>query len=846
MPRRKIYTSVWRDIMSHKAQFAGVIIMIALGAGSLGVFIPGYLNLSSAYDYTYHELALADFRITTVLQTDTMDVNQLEEIMNEFSEEYPIKSYEYRLVIETTAVKNTTKGIELVTIRMIGANATGGRHPSVNDVEVTNGRWFVDSDNWNPSSDYNEYVALTDARFAEYHNFQPNARINILVDGSINETTEVRIIGSFGSAEHLWIAASWQDIMPSSKRFGIFCMPLSSLQNLMGFEFNEVNDICIILEEGTSESVRDNVMKSLEATMVAHGFNVLPPIPKEQEPSYAGLELDIEGMAEMVFVFPLFILILAVFSTYVTMSRLVSSQRQEVGVLMAVGHSRRDIYSKYLSYGVIVAVLGWVIGVFTGEFTARWFTEVYLGMIKAPFRIYGLYPDIMVAELIISLAVCLIGSIIPARSIAKMIPAKAMRDDPANVISGRVTLAEKAFKKVSGWEPRISSKIVLRNLFRSRRRSVSTLIGILMSFVLLAATFGANDSFEATMDYMAVREGWDLQVQYLDFKMDSELQADLDVIQSWNEVESAFRAITFSTVLSSTINDFETVLQVRIQDPQSSVHNFKFGTEGGSFSDAGIVVTEATAEKLEVGLGDDIKVMHPVFNITSLFPLRYSFEMINSSLSVSGISEETTSLVCWISYAQAEDMMGSALLEANTVYITLKNNSAENIDRVKQRIYTSIVDVRSALSSQDIAYDMSSYLETMKMFLYILITFSVMLAASIVLTTSVINVLERRREVATILTLGAPFNYSQKAFLWEGLIVTTSGIILGIPFAYLALFELGASFSTDFFEFITIIKPVTSVISAAIIVLTTIIVQWLFVRRFNKMDLAQETKRRIT
>ncbi|MFX0044997.1 MAG: FtsX-like permease family protein [Candidatus Hermodarchaeota archaeon] len=844
MPRRKLYKSVWRDIGSHRKQFAGLIIMMALGAGSLVMFTGAYLNLQNTYQNSYATLHLADFRFSTVIQTEMMPASELQEVLENLSSEYPIESYEMRIVHELTAIRGSGDNRSLIAIRLVGFNASEGRMPDVNMVSVLDGRWFVGSDNWNSSQSYNEYVVVAETKLAGYHNLMPNDRITLLQEGNINQTTEVRLVGTVGSVEYLWLAVSWQDIMPSSRRFGVMYMPLTSLQHMLDVDSNSVNDVCILMKPGTAEDVRDETMGAVERALRDRGFNIMPPVPKEDEPPYAALQFDLEGMTEIVVVFPAFVLILAIFSTYVTMSRLVAAQRQEVGVTLAMGYSRKDIYRKYLVYGLLVGVMGGALGIIVGEVSTRWFTNVYLDMLSNPFRSISIYPDVYVISLVISLVVCVIGCAIPARSSSRVIPAVAMRDDPAHVVLGRVTLVERISKRLTDSEPRVSTKIILRNLFRNRRRTLSTLLGIMLSFILVCSTAGAGDSFFLTMDRMAVREGWDLQVQYIDFKLGGEIDDDISFINSWNEVETAFSAITFSTVLTSGRSDIETLLQIRIQDPSESVHRFEFSGSGQAFNDTGIVITKGTAQKLTVDAGGNVSVLHPRFNITSLIPLEYSFEMVNSSVRVTGVTTEATSLVCWVSFAVMQQLIGNLQLDANTLYIKLNDPTTKNIDAVKQKIINHITGVRSTVSVADTARDMDDYLRTMYLFLYFLMGFSVTLAASIVLTTSVINVLERKREVATILTLGAPYNHSQKSFLVENVAVAGVAVLLGVPMSFVALEELASAFSTEFFTFYTTISLTTVLVSALTIFFTAIIVQWFLVRGFRKLDLAAETKRR--
>lgn len=846
MPLRKLYLSVWRDITSHRSQFAGLVLMIALGAGSVGLFIPSYLNLQRTYSTIYDDLSLADFRIDTVLQTETIPSDVIDEIMSNLSQKYPIESFENRLVHELTAIRENGEGIHLIAVRLIGINVSEGRHLDVNDLAVTEGRWFVQEDTWTGSGNNDEHVVLADTRLAQYHALQPESMFTLLTDGTLNQTTEVRIIGSVGTAEYLWLAASWYDIMPSPRRFGIMYMPRPNLNAMLGLAPNAVNDICVKMQDGTPIEVRDDAMSALWDELVDRGYSVMPPTPREDEPSYAGLQLDLEGMAEMVVIFPAFILLIAIFSTYATMARLVAAQRQEVGVALALGHSKSDIYRRYLAYGVIVGVIGGAVGILIGEFSARWFTNLYLDLMVVPFRLYGFYPDVVLANLAICIIVCLLGCFQPARTSSKMIPAQAMKEGSMQLTIGKIPLIERIYTRITGANLRVSSKIVLRNIFRNRRRTLVTLIGVMLSFTLVAATAGANDSFEATMDAMAIREGWDIQVQYITFRTADTIDSDLDKIRSWPEVASAAPGIAFGTLLTSDYSDNEVILEVRIQDPSAAIRDFNFVDEEAAFNTSGIVITQGTANRLNVELGQEIEVLHPVINITSYIPLEYTFRMTNSSVRVTGITAETTSLVCWTSFDLARDLIGYEEMEANVVYIKLDDPTSENIEAVKHRVFEQINDLRSALSVADTARDMEEYFETMQLFINFLAGFGVFLAAAIMMTTTTINVLERKREVATVLTLGASPSYSQRNFLVENLIVLSAGLLLGVPMSHFALLELGSAFQTDFFTFVIEIYPMTYIISAVALVSIALIVQWLLLRGFNRMNLAQETNKRFS
>lgn len=98
-------------------------------------------------------------------------------------------------------------------------------------------------------------------------------------------------------------------------------------------------------------------------------------------------------------------------------------QRQgQIGILRAIGTSRRTVLSIFLWQGALLGVTGAVAGVLLGALVARWLG----GLVQFDITVSG---SLVLSALAISLMTGVLAAIMPARSAARMDPAVAIRGD---------------------------------------------------------------------------------------------------------------------------------------------------------------------------------------------------------------------------------------------------------------------------------------------------------------------------------------------------------------------------------------------------------------------------------
>ena len=101
----------------------------------------------------------------------------------------------------------------------------------------------------------------------------------------------------------------------------------------------------------------------------------------------------------------------------------VNERTSEIGVLRAIGASRRRIQDVFLLESIFLAILGAILGLSIGFLAVNIALAVYPGMPIAIAWEYILY------AILISLFIGLVAGYLPARSAAQLDPIEALRTD---------------------------------------------------------------------------------------------------------------------------------------------------------------------------------------------------------------------------------------------------------------------------------------------------------------------------------------------------------------------------------------------------------------------------------
>jgi len=780
----------WRDILARKGQFAALIVLVALGITSYVGFIDAYRNLSAAADNAYEALKMADFTVS-VGGAPTGVVHKIEVVPG-------VKSVEGRLVIDTGMdITETNQG----TVRVIGVPV--GHRPVVNDILVEQGRYLTSEDG---------AAGLLHTRFARATGHMTGGRLTIRTGGG---KIDVPIRGVVASAEYIFPVRAKGEI-PAIDEFTILYMSSHEVERIFRRQ-SQVNDIAVIVEAGADpKRVAGRVEDVLEP------YTVLQTVQRIDQPSYAAVGEEIKQNQSIAAVMPPLILAISVLSLYIALSRLVQSQRGEIGLAKALGYSNGAVLGHYLLFSLIIAAGGAVLGIAGGWALGNYTTQMYIDLLHIPYLNKGIYIDVIFSALLMSGVACVSAGLVPAFASARLAPAKAMHSDPNLAVKGgRLPLVEQVF----GWAmPKsFSFRVPLRNVFRQRRRSLYTVIGIAFAVLLVFATMAMFDSVNWLLDdYFQITERWDISVGFEQPVSGTQVRE----IEHWDGVTSIQPALAVPVEVSTARATHEGA--VTAMEPVATFHGFdvlKGDDPRTALERNGIMIPKVVAEKLGVGVGDRVTVDTP-----------YRDEDV--TLVVRSITNESLGTPMYTSLDTGAELIGSPTRQYNALYL---GASPRYEKALKDDLYDLPGAAQVMVKNQVVAMfrDMMSF---SYFFFGLLLAFGFLMGFVVIYTTFTANVLERTREIATMRTIGEDTGHLGLMVTLENLFLALPGIPLGLWLGALVAQGMMASLAGETYNFPLVIARETYLYVTVGSIVVLLFSEIPPIRRILRLDLAEATK----
>jgi len=790
---KKINLKLWRDIRQQKWQFTALVVVILVGVLSYGGMMGMIDDVEASLDHTLDELRFQDFVVTLEGTTPESLVQDVAGVDN-------VQAVTGRLVMDV--------GLDISEDNQARARLVGmptAAQPPVNQLYIQEGRYLQEGDG---------LVAVVDHHLAEYYGYGPGTMLHPIVNG---EPIDVEIIGIAVSPEYLMAVASAENVLPLPSGFAVLFMPQAEVQRLFGAE-GSINELNVLLE---SRSPGDLDRAIAQVEDVLGSATVRSVVKRADNPSYSLLRLDLEGGREMMGMVPTMFLVIAAMSIYVLLNRMVQAQRPQIGVLKALGYSRWAVMRYYLLYSGLIAIVGSILGFALSYPVGQAFAQAYAAEFGLPFVTARFHLAAGLEAIGITLVVALLAGWFPAWNSARIPPAQAMRFDPSvALVKGSVPWLERALGLV--FHLRTGTKIALRNLFRNRRRTLTTSLGFVFAFVVLLTCWAMFDGMGYMMEVQFQRtDRWDLQAIFSQPRP----YALMEQIKGWAGVEAVEPVLTFPVTIKSGSDSHDAFLVAL--DPDSTLHRFqlpKNKTPSELLAPDHALLSPTMAKNWDITTGDQVTLQTPLGD---------------QQVTVDTSNAEVMSPSVYVSldWAQGEIPGGQDLF--NGLWLQVDEADQKDVRRMLYHLPgVASVDLKEEISTgwQSL---MGLYYVMMGMFLI----FALVIAAAVIFNTMTVNVLERQREIATMRALGQSRRRLQGMITVEnllvGLLALVPGLAIGVGSTYylFQVFSASADFYLPFY-----IAPLTYGIVTLLIFGTALLSQIPAMRRVNRMDLAEATK----
>lgn len=843
---RKINLKLIRDIRFSPWLFAGVVLMVACGIALWDATYLSYLNLGKSYERSYERLHMADFTVDTQSAPEQA-VDRVLRIPG-------VMQAEGRYIEDLEVEQNIDP--QRITGRII--SIPDKRLPGVNRLMLVRGRM--------PSAG-NRRELLLESGFATRNNYQPGDFIYPVVGG---DEVRFRISGIIKSPEYIVVLRSRDQPMPSPKHFCVMFMRKEMADRLLG-SGGAINQVQVTVKPGAR---RETVMRAAHDAL--RPYNADDPLPMEMQPGYERLDMDLKALRNLAIFFPILFLGIASLSVYNLLGRMVHAQRPQIGFMRAVGYGRSVVLRHYVGFALLIGALGSVIGSILGYRMSIELTMLFTRLINVPCYDVSPRPGPMALGVGAALLVTLLAGILPATAAARLTPAEAIRTD---VPTGhRVPIVERALPGLG--RMRYTWRLPFRNLFRSPKRTFSTIIGIASAITLILVSTGLIDSTAHSVHfYFDKVQRYDLFANFLH----PETEHVIGRVRAWKGVE---RAEPIMEVPVKLLHDGVEKTTVIYGVPLDCRLLSLTAPDGGTFPvpKRGIAMGLPTIIGMNLSLGRSITLtlpeniipemadlpivggdsggrpfddggafrhLHPSsnegqlprFRDTVLSPSRSLQEIeISESVPIMRALFQPVGNATIMSIDEVRRIYGRAMeLPPNAINGIMLRTDRRHTEAIKDRLY-DIPGVVGVIDMADARVQIDEMLETFYTFVDVMLGFAIVLAVIIVFNSTTMNILERTREIASMRALGVSGRTVAAMVTIENLCTWLAGTALGLPIGNRLADEFVKMYASESFHMQTHILPTTYAWTIVGILLAVLISQIPGIRHLARLDLARATK----
>jgi putative ABC transport system permease protein len=321
--------------------------------------------------------------------------------------------------------------------------------------------------------------------FARAHGYAPGARFQAILNG---KKRELVIVGTALSPEFIYTVGPG-DLMPDDRRFGIVWMSEKALASVYDLD-GAFSYVSVKLRRDASER---EVIARLDALLDPYGGQAAHG--RKDQTSHAWLDHELDMLNNMSRTLPPIFLLVSAFLVNLTLSRLVALEREQIGLLKALGYRDSSILLHYTKFVVFLVLIGIALGSVAGTWLGLRVTALFGDFFHFPFLVFAKAPDLYLTAGALSAVAAVIGALRALREVVKLPPAVAMQP-PAPPVYRRLLPDSIALERLVS-QP---TMMMIRNISRHPVRAAFTALGMALATAILVVSLFTRDTMEQLID----------------------------------------------------------------------------------------------------------------------------------------------------------------------------------------------------------------------------------------------------------------------------------------------------------------------------------------------------------
>ena len=722
-----LWRKAYRDLRAMGLRAVLIVVVIGAGPGTAAGIALAMHDVEATRDGFYSRYALAglDLRLRAPLPAAQLSRR---------AEDAGARRAEARLILDGAALHGSARTAAEVVGMPIGA--------PLNQLAVTAGRGL---DRGSPRG------AAVDADYADRAGIAPGDRLRVRVAG---RSLPLRVRGLARSPEYLLATANPDYLVPQRGSLAVVFLPLASLQRLTGLG-GRANDLAVDLPGGGDGPAAKRLAAGLPAARVT---------PRSDQYGRRLTEADIHSFSIFAPVMGVVFGIVGLLLIALSLRRLVSSQRRELGALLAIGYPPRAVVGSVMLLAAALAALGAALAVAATIGVGRLVTNQYANAVGFPeFRHPLAFGPIALAAGL-AIAATLLAALLPAYRLARLDPIEALRGESVGAF------------ELPAWLQRLTAlgppalTYGLRGLLRRPLLSAATVLSIAGAVGLGAALNILVSSTNSSVDAAFAGQGWthsaDLTRPLPDGRAAAlARRAGADRVEATAKGPAELRSGGAGGVGAQLTGLPRRPALLRLDL-----------TSGGGPGPGRIVLSEQTAGKLGVGPGDAIA-------------LRTSSG--EATVRVGGVARTLATEQAYLPRAETARLLG---LPGRATSVLLDGGAA---DARRLRADPAVARVTSKASALTAEREL---LDELTGLISVLQAISLGVGALFLVSTLALSYLDRRGEFATLAALGYGRRQIGGAIAGEALTQTLLAAALAVPLGILIASPLSQRIAEAWFE----------------------------------------------
>ncbi|HZO59936.1 MAG TPA: FtsX-like permease family protein [Solirubrobacterales bacterium] len=728
-----------RDLRRRWVQVVATSLVIAIGTGLYGGLGGMQEWREQSNDRSFSQLAYHDLRVD-LSQGGHLRAGRLAATLSGTA---GVRAVQERLIVPTQVDASTRGQTVLVPGQIVGIPT--GKGPRVDALAAHTGRTLG-------PGDARTSTVVLDRAFASHYGLPPAGHVRLAGLGRVPYAGQVH-------APQFFIVSGTG--FGGEATFAVVHAPLRTAQRAAGRP-GQVNQAVLRLDPGVDvQTAERSVRSALDRALPQVGTTVTRGT---DEPAYRVLYSDARNDQRILDVFAFLVLGGAALAAFNLISRVVESERREIGVGMALGVPPRLLALRPVLMGVQIALLGVVLGLAIGIAFAAWLSDVLREQLPLPSYAASFRGEVFAVAATLGLILPLAATAYPVWRGVRVSPVEAIRVGFRSAKGGGFAPLLKRIRLPGS----SLAQMPLRNVVRAPRRTIMTMLGLAAVITTVVALSGMFDSFGATVDGIE-KETLRQTPNRLDVQLDGFHPRDSRAVRDLErtpEIDTAEPTLRLAGELRARGESID--VAVTLVDPRSAL--WTPTVEDGTLraGSRGIVIARKAADDLELDVGDELTLRHPVRRGTVI-------DQVDTRVPVAGVHPNPLRIFAYMDRGQAP-LFGLAGQANRVTVVPARGVSEQEAQRSLfgrpgvASVQPVAAEAREVKQAVDEFREVITVTETVTLFLALLMAFN----------SASISMDERRREYATLFAFGVPVRSGLRLAVAESVFVGALGTLIGI------------------------------------------------------------------